>query len=107
MSDHGEEQTPKAQPAISGPPPRPPKTTAGDLKAQPNHPGRAVYLLDPMAVRDLAIALQLKPFKVIADLMELKHFKSVDDTVDFETAATIARKHGYRAERPPPGALVL
>jgi hypothetical protein len=40
-------------------------------------------------------------------LMELRIFKSPDETVAFETAVIIARKHGYRAERPPPGVLVL
>ena len=69
--------------------------------------GKTIYLLDRTTVKDLAGALQVKPFKVIADLMELKHFKSSDDTVDFETASAIARKHGYRPERPPPGMLVL
>ncbi len=58
-------------------------------------------------VKDLANALKLKTFKVIADLMELKHFKSADDSVDFETASVIARKHGYRPQKPPPGMLVL
>ena len=56
-----------------------------------------------MVVRDLAAALGLKPFVVIADLLELRLFKRPDDMVDFETAAAIARKHGYRAQRPPPG----
>ncbi len=60
-----------------------------------------------MLVKDLAAALHLKPFKVIADLMELKHFKSAHDNVDFATASLVARKHGYRAEKPPPGMLVL
>ncbi len=60
-----------------------------------------------MGVRDLAIALQLKPFKVVADLMELKLFKGPNDMVDFETASVIARKHGYKPQRPPPGVLVL
>jgi hypothetical protein len=55
----------------------------------------------------LASAIHVKPFKVIADLMEMRFFKFPDDTVDFQTASLIARKHGYRAERPPPGALVL
>jgi hypothetical protein len=60
-----------------------------------------------VVVRDLASAIHVKPFKVIADLMELKIFKFPHDTVDFQTAAIVARKHGYRAERPPPGVLVL
>jgi hypothetical protein len=77
------------------------------LEGQSDVAGNTVYLLDRMSVRDLAGALHLKPFKIIADLMELKLFKSPDDNVDFETASLIARKHGYRAERPPPGMLVL
>ena len=68
---------------------------------------KTVYLLDPMVVKELASALQSKPFKIIADLLELKLFKSPDDTVDFETAAKIARKHGYKPEKPPPGKLIL
>lgn len=69
--------------------------------------GKTIYLLDPVVVRDLASAIQVKPFKVVADLMELRIFRSPDETVDFETAAIVARKHGYRAERPPPGVFVL
>jgi len=107
MSDPGEEKTPKLQPVIAGRPQMPPNITARDLKNLPNHPAKPVYLLDPVVVRDLASALELKPFKVVADLMELKLLKSPDDTVDFETASRIARKHGYRAQRPPPGVLVL
>jgi hypothetical protein len=60
-----------------------------------------------MAVRDLASAIGVKPFKLVGDLLELKQFKNVDEDVDFRTASIIARKHGYRAERPPPGMLVL
>jgi translation initiation factor IF-2 len=107
MSDAGEERTPKTQTAFSGRPPRPPQMTARGLEDQPGEPGKTVYLLDPMRVGDLAIALQLKPFKVVADLIEMKIFKLLDDRVDFETAARIAQKHGYRPERPPPGMLVL
>jgi translation initiation factor IF-2 len=77
------------------------------LENQPADRGRTVYLLDPVVVRELASAIQVKPFKVVADLMELRIFRSPDEIVDFETAAIVARKHGYRAERTPPGALVL
>ncbi len=70
-------------------------------------PGKTVYLLDQTVVRDLAGALHLKPFKVLADLIEMRIFTSTEDTLDFKTASLIARKHGYRAEKPPPGMLVL
>jgi len=106
MSDAVPELIPRTQPAFSGRPPRPPKITTRNLEDQPDDPGKTVYLLEPVGVRDLASALQLKPYKVVADLMELRLFKFPDDTVDFETASVVARKHGYRAERPPPGVLV-
>ena len=80
---------------------------ARDLEDQPDDRGKTVYLLDPVVVRDLASVLQVKPFKVVADLMEMGLFKPPDETVDFETAAIVARKHGYRAEKPPPDSLVL
>ena len=60
-----------------------------------------------MVVRNLAAAIGLKPFVVIADLLELRLFKRPEDMVEFATAAVIARKHGYRAQRPPPGMLIL
>jgi hypothetical protein len=107
MSDAVPERIPATQPSFSGRPPRPPKITARDLEDRPDDPGKTVYLLDPVVVKDLARAIQVKPFKVVADLMELRILKSPDESVDFETAAIVARKHGYRAERPPPGVLVL
>jgi hypothetical protein len=108
MSDPHEERVPKTQPVFSGLPPRPPKVTARGLQGEsPDDSRKTVFLPDPVSVRDLASALQLKVFKIVADLMELKLFKRPDDDVDFETATLIARKHGYRAERPPPGVLVL
>lgn len=107
MIGSGGERVPQTQPAFSGRPPRPPKITARDLEDQPDEPGRTVYLLEPMLVRELAITLGLKTFKVVADLMELKLLKTPDDEVDFATASTVARKHGFRPEKAPPGMLVL
>jgi translation initiation factor IF-2 len=107
MTSHGEERSPRTQPAFSRPPPRPPKVTARDLADQPDEPGKIVYLVEPVVVKDLATGMGLKPFQVVADLIKLKLFKSPEDTMDFETASSIARKHGYRAARPPPGMLVL
>ena len=107
MSDAVPERVPATQPAFSGRPPGPPKITARDLEDLPDDSGKTVYLIEPVVVRDLAGALQLKPFKVVTDLMELELFKPLNETRDFETAAIVARRHGYRADRPPPGVLVL
>jgi hypothetical protein len=84
-----------------------PGILARDFEGQGRDAGRTVYLLDPMRVRDLASALGLKPFAVVADLMELKQFKTPDDAVGFDLACLVARKRGYRPEKPPPGMLIL
>jgi translation initiation factor IF-2 len=108
MSDAAPERIPQTQPAFSGGPPGPPKITARGLADRPaDEPAKTVYLPDPVVVRDLASALGVKPFKIVADLLGLQQFKNADDDIDFETASTIARIHGYRAQRPPPGVLVL
>ena len=55
----------------------------------------------------MASAIGVKPFKIVADLLALEQFKNADETIDFKTASVIARKHGYRADNPPPGSLVV
>jgi translation initiation factor IF-2 len=108
MSEAVPERIPQTQPVFSGRPAGPPKITARDLADWPaDEPGKTIYLPDLVVVRDLASAIGVKPFKIVADLLGLEQFKNADEEVDFETASIIARKHGYRAETPPPGVLVL
>lgn len=96
------ERVPDTQPASSGgppqPPPKPPKLTARDL-LEPGEPGKRVFVPDYIEVKELAELLGLRPFKVVAGLLELGIFKHAEDRIDFSTAATIAKKHGYVAER--------
>ena len=54
---------------------------------------------DYIEVKELAKLLGLKPFKIIAGVLELGIFKHANDLIDFSMAATIATKHGYVAER--------
>ena len=54
---------------------------------------------DYVVVKELAELLGLRPFKVVADVMELGVFKHADEVIDFPTAALVAQKHGYVAER--------
>ena len=97
MSDQAEEWNPQTQPSFSGRPPRPPKIAARGL-ADSDEPERTIQIPDPVVVSELAIALKVKSFQIVADLMALKIFKHADDLIDFETASTIANKHGYKAE---------
>lgn len=54
---------------------------------------------DYIEVKDLAELLGLKPFKVVAEVLELGIFKHADEMIDFSTAATIGKKHGVIVER--------
>src|SRR5207248_3767264 len=76
------------------PPPRPPKQTARDL-LDPDDRSRRIWLWDYIEVKELAEQLGLKPFRVVAELMELRIFRHADELVDFATAARIAHKHGF------------
>jgi len=58
-----------------------------------------IRLPDPVPLKLLAAALKRKPFQIIADLMELGQFKNVNETVNFDAASKIARKHGFRAAK--------
>jgi hypothetical protein len=53
-----------------------------------------------MTVLDLADALKQKPFKIIADLMELGIFANLNQQIPFKAIADIAQKYGYTARRP-------
>jgi len=97
MSEPAEELFPQTQPSFSGRPPRPPKITARGLEDSGDDPDRIIHIPDPVVVRDLATALKLKPFKIVADLMRLKLFKTPDEHISFEIAEMIVRWHGYKA----------
>ena len=96
------EKGPETQPAFAGgppqPPPRPPKLTARDL-LEPGEPGKRVFVPDYIEVRELAGMLDLKPFKVVAELLQLRIFKHADEFIDFSTAARVANKYGFVVER--------
>jgi hypothetical protein len=43
--------------------------------------------------------LEVKSFKLVAELLELRIFKHADELIDFATAATIGNKHAFVVER--------
>ena len=98
MSDSRLESVPKTQPASAGGPPRPPKKTARGLEDfSPEDPH--IELPDPVVVKELAAALREKPFRIVAEFMELGRFVFARDAVDFNTAAVIAKRYGFQARR--------
>ncbi|MEM6910085.1 MAG: translation initiation factor IF-2 [Verrucomicrobiota bacterium] len=71
---------------------------AEEVEAGPD-PEKTVSLKPPIIVKDLAEAMELKPFKIIQDLMEFDVFATPTHSVEPEIAAKICDKHGFYFER--------
>jgi translation initiation factor IF-2 len=95
MSDSRPGKIPKTQPASAGGPPRPPKKTARGLSDE-SPEGPHIDIPDPVILKELATALGQRPFRIVADVLELGRLVFAGDPVDFETATTVAKKYGYQ-----------
>ncbi|HEY1490892.1 MAG TPA: translation initiation factor IF-2, partial [Verrucomicrobiae bacterium] len=60
--------------------------------------GEVIVIKPPIVVRALAEALKQKPFKIIADLMGLGVFATVNQTIDEKIAVQLCAKYGFRFE---------
>ena len=57
-----------------------------------------IVIKPPIVVRELAAQLGQKPFKIIADLMELGVFANVNQAIDEKIAQQLCAKYGFRFE---------
>jgi translation initiation factor IF-2 len=104
------------------PPPLPPRTTAVAAPKPPPLPGSApavttpsapsstapqsvapgdvkiLHLKPPIVVRDFAVALGLKPFKLISELNQLVGFAAMNSTIEEAVAQKVAEKYGFALE---------
>ena len=88
----GAPATPKAAPRAPSPPAAPaPKFVAPET-------GEVIVIKPPIVVRELAVQLKQKPFKIIADLMELGVFANVNQAIDEKIAQQLCAKYGFRFE---------
>ena len=74
-------------------------------KAEPAAPkmllpadAQVITIKPPIVVRELAEQLKQKPFKIIADLMEVGVFASVNQAIDEAVAQKVCAKYGFRFE---------
>jgi len=77
-----------AKPAAAAPPPKFVAPTTGEV----------IIIKPPIVVRELAGQLKQKPFKIIADLMELGVFANVNQAIDEKIAQQLCAKYGFRFE---------
>ncbi len=63
---------------------------SGDIKI--------IQIKPPIIVRDFAIALGLRPFKLISELNQAGGFASMNTTIEEAVAVKVAEKHGFMLE---------
>jgi translation initiation factor IF-2 len=59
---------------------------------------KVISIKPPIVVRELAEQLKQKPFKVIADLMQMGVFATVNQAIDESVAQKVCAAYGYRFE---------
>ena len=91
---------PKPPPAIASAPSTPvlPPTTAPSIVVIQQGDVKVMQMKPPVIVRDFAVALGLKPLKLISELMEMGIFSSMNATIDEAVAVKVAEKHGVMLE---------
>jgi translation initiation factor IF-2 len=84
----------------SAPPPREPAKPAAPQAPKFIAPtsGEVIIIKPPIVVRELAGQLKQKPFKIIADLMGLGVFATVNQAIDEKIAQQLCAKYGFRFE---------
>ena len=97
-----EPDAPKAAAVVAPAPqeivaPAAPADTAPEAAAPTNE--KIIHLKPPFTVRDLATAMNIRPFQVIGDLMEMNIFAAINQTIEADVAAKVCTKHGYTFER--------
>jgi translation initiation factor IF-2 len=106
-SRSGASGRPETKPAPRLPAGRQPAPPAREQAAKPAAPqpkfvapatGEIIVIKPPIAVRELAAQLKQKPFKIIADLMELGVFANVNQAIDEKIAQQLCAKYGFRFE---------
>ena len=59
---------------------------------------KILHLKPPIIVRDFAVALGLKPFKLISELNQLVGFAAMNSTIEEPVAQKVAEKYGFLLE---------
>jgi Translation initiation factor IF-2, N-terminal region len=58
-----------------------------------------IIIPEGTSVLQLAALLGRKPFRIVADLMDIGVFANVNQLLDFETISKVARKYGYTVRK--------
>ncbi len=81
-------------------PEAPPTDSEGVGEVAPAEPVKLITLQvkPPIVVRDFAEMIQLKPFRLISELMEKGIFASMNQVIEEDVAQLVAGKHGFHLD---------
>ena len=85
-------------PPLPGAPPPTPQVASSVIRTTMQGDVRILHLKPPVVVRDFAVALGLKPFKLISELNQLVGFAAMNSTIDESIAQKVAEKYGFLLE---------
>ncbi len=94
----------EAKPAPAGAAPRPAAPdlpSESEVVAEPRTAedgSKIIELKPPIVVRDFAVQLGMKPFKLISELMKMDIFGSMNQVLEEPVAQLIAEKHGFQLD---------
>jgi translation initiation factor IF-2 len=100
-----------AAPGSRKPEPPPPEVEEGEAPAaEPRKDDKTLIVKGPVVVREFAEMLNLKPNQLIAELMGMNVFASINEKLEVKIAQQLAKRHGYKVEqekrkperKPPP-----
>lgn len=91
-------------PPVKAAPPIPPVSqpqageTAGSEEAAGKADIKIIQAKPPIVVREFAQMINLKPFRLISELMDMGIFASMNQTIEEDVAIRLAERHGYLLE---------
>ena len=92
-------KAPVASPPVAKPAPlaplMPATATTSNVTVTEEGGVKIIHLKPPIIVREFAVALGLKPFKLISELMEMSIFASMNQSIDEAVATKVGEKHGF------------
>jgi len=71
---------------------------ASDEAPEASEAPKVIHAKPPIVVRDFAVQIGLKPFKLISELMEMGIFASMNQTIEENIATQVASRHGFTLE---------
>jgi len=75
-----------------------PVSEASEGAAASSATPKRISIKPPIIVRDFAKMIDLKPFRLISELMDMGIFAAMNQTIEESVAAQIASKHGFELE---------